>query len=53
MVLQIYIQKVIVIVLSGKGFGLKEAKPSIQTVFNIRNATPIGITGDYHPLLKK
>ena len=40
-------------ILSGKGFGLKEAKPSIQTVFNIRNATPIGITGDYHPLLKK
>lgn len=30
-------------ILSGKGFGLKEAKPSIQTVFNIRNATPIGI----------
>ncbi|HOE38097.1 MAG TPA: Gfo/Idh/MocA family oxidoreductase [Bacteroidales bacterium] len=40
-------------ILSGKGFGLKEARPSIQTVFNIRNATPIGITGDYHPLLKK
>jgi len=40
-------------ILSGNGFGLKEARPSIQTVFNIRNATPIGITGDYHPLLKK
>ena len=26
---------------------------SIQAVFEIRNAKPIGITGDYHPLLNK
>ena len=40
-------------ILSGAGFGLADARPSIQTVFEIRNAKPIGITGDYHPLLNK
>ncbi|MCK9254289.1 MAG: Gfo/Idh/MocA family oxidoreductase [Bacteroidales bacterium] len=40
-------------ILNGQGFGLKEARSSIQTVYNIRNASPIGIVGDYHPLLKK
>ncbi|SEH05328.1 Gfo/Idh/MocA family oxidoreductase [Candidatus Venteria ishoeyi] len=39
-------------ILKGNGFGLKEAKSSIQTVFNIRNAAPVGLKGDYHPLLK-
>lgn len=38
-------------ILSGNGFGLDEAKNSIQTVFDIRNATPSGIKGDFHPLL--
>ncbi len=40
-------------ILSGKGFGLEEARSSIQTVFDIRNATQIGLIGDYHPLLQK
>lgn len=39
-------------ILSGKGFGLNEARNSIQTVFNIRNAEVTGLVGDYHPLLK-
>lgn len=39
-------------ILSGKGFGLGEAKKSIEIVYDIRNAQPIGLTGDYHPLLK-
>jgi UDP-N-acetyl-2-amino-2-deoxyglucuronate dehydrogenase len=39
-------------ILAGRGFGLSEARPSIQTVFAIRNAVPIGIKGDYHPILK-
>lgn len=38
-------------ILSGNGFGLDEAKNSIQTVFDIRNATPKGLIGEYHPLL--
>jgi len=40
-------------ILSNKGFGLKEAKPSIETVFNIRNAKPVGLKGEYHELCKK
>lgn len=36
-------------ILQGKGFGLVDSKPSIQTVYDIRNAKPIGIIGDYHP----
>ena len=37
-------------ILSGKGFGLEEARKSIETVYTIRNSTPIGCTGDFHPL---
>jgi UDP-N-acetyl-2-amino-2-deoxyglucuronate dehydrogenase len=40
-------------ILGGEGFGLTEAKPSIETVYAIRNATPAGIRGEYHPFLKK
>src|SRR6056297_3666428 len=39
-------------ILEGKGFGLEETKKSIETVFQIRNATPVGLRGDYHPILK-
>ncbi|MEA2106187.1 MAG: Gfo/Idh/MocA family oxidoreductase [Bacteroidota bacterium] len=39
-------------ILEGKGFGLEETKKSIETVFQIRNATPVGLKGDYHPILK-
>jgi len=39
-------------ILAGNGFGLSEARSSIQTVFSIRNTTPIGIKGEYHPILK-
>ncbi len=39
-------------ILAGKGYGLKAARKSIQTVYNIRNTEPIGLTGDYHPILK-
>ncbi|MBK8954388.1 MAG: Gfo/Idh/MocA family oxidoreductase [Saprospiraceae bacterium] len=37
-------------ILSGQGFGLEEARCSIQTVHDIRNMEAIGLTGDYHPL---
>lgn len=39
-------------ILEGKGFGLECARQSIQTVYDIRNATPIGKVGDYHPFVK-
>lgn len=39
-------------ILSGGGFRLEEARKSINTVFHIRNSTPLGIRGDYHPFLK-
>jgi UDP-N-acetyl-2-amino-2-deoxyglucuronate dehydrogenase len=37
-------------ILEGKGFGLEDARPTIETVYNIRNATPIGLKGEVHPL---
>jgi len=40
-------------ILSGGGFSLEEARNSINTVYQIRNATPLGKRGDYHPFLKK
>ena len=39
-------------ILEGKGFGLEEARESIQTVYAIRNAEPVGLKGDYHPFVK-
>lgn len=39
-------------ILAGRGFGLEETKSSIEMVYQIRNATPIGLTGDYHELCK-
>ena len=40
-------------ILAGGGFGLEENRIAIETVGAIRNASPIGLTGDYHPLLKE
>ncbi len=40
-------------IIAGKGFGLQDAKPSIQTAYTIRNFKPLGLTGDYHPFCKK
>ena len=40
-------------ILSGKGFGLLEAKNAIETVFGIRNANPVGLKGEYHPYCNK
>jgi len=39
-------------ILSGGGFRLEEARNSINTVFHIRNSSPLGKRGDYHPFLK-
>jgi len=40
-------------ILDGHGFGLEEARPSIQIVHDIRHMEPVGLKGDYHPLAKK
>jgi UDP-N-acetyl-2-amino-2-deoxyglucuronate dehydrogenase len=39
-------------ILSGDGFGLKDARQSVETAYTIRNSKPVGIKGDYNPLLK-
>jgi len=38
-------------ILSGRGFGLEENRVAIETVSTIRNATPLGRQGDFHPFL--
>jgi UDP-N-acetyl-2-amino-2-deoxyglucuronate dehydrogenase len=37
-------------ILGGGGFGIEDARMAINTVYDIRNAEPIGLKGDYHPL---
>lgn len=37
-------------ILDGNGFGLEEARKSIEIVHYIRHMDPIGLKGDYHPL---
>jgi len=39
-------------ILEGKGYGLEAARKSIQTVYNIRNLEPVGIRGNYHPIIQ-
>jgi UDP-N-acetyl-2-amino-2-deoxyglucuronate dehydrogenase len=38
-------------VIEGRGFGLDEARQSVFTAYTIRNAKPIGLQGNYHPIL--
>lgn len=37
-------------ILSDGGFGLDAVRPSIETVFNIRQSAEVGLKGEYHPL---
>jgi UDP-N-acetyl-2-amino-2-deoxyglucuronate dehydrogenase len=39
-------------ILAGRGFGIEEARNCINIVYEIRNAKPIGLVGDYHPMAK-
>lgn len=39
-------------VLEGRGFGLEEARAAIEMVHEIRNAVPVGLVGDYHPMAR-
>jgi len=36
-------------ILAGNGFRISEAKSAIQIVHDIRNQTPVGLKGEYHP----
>ena len=40
-------------ILNGSGYGLEDARVAIQIAQGIRNAKPVGLRGDYHPLCKK
>jgi UDP-N-acetyl-2-amino-2-deoxyglucuronate dehydrogenase len=37
-------------VLKNNGFGLEEARAAVEVVFDIRNAAPQGLSGEYHEL---
>ena len=37
-------------IFQNQGFGIEDARAAIDIVYNIRNATPIGLKGDYHPM---
>ncbi|HUV00481.1 MAG TPA: Gfo/Idh/MocA family oxidoreductase [Bacteroidales bacterium] len=39
-------------ILSGNGFGLRDARESVVTAYTIRNSKPIRLQGDYHPFLR-
>ncbi len=39
-------------ILAGNGFRIEEARQSTDMVHFIRNAKPIGLKGDFHPILK-
>jgi len=40
-------------ILDGNGFRIGEARSSIETVHKIRNCTPKGLKGNYHPILNQ
>jgi UDP-N-acetyl-2-amino-2-deoxyglucuronate dehydrogenase len=40
-------------ILAKRGYGLDDSRQSVETVFGIRNATPVGLKGEYHPLISK
>jgi len=40
-------------ILNGNGFGLGEARNSIEIVSTIRNLKPVGLNGEYHPFCRK
>lgn len=40
-------------ILAGRGFSLEDARQSVEIAYNIRNLKPVGVTGEYHPFLKK
>jgi UDP-N-acetyl-2-amino-2-deoxyglucuronate dehydrogenase len=39
-------------IINGEGFGITDARPSIEIVHAIENSDPVGLKGDYHPYAK-
>jgi UDP-N-acetyl-2-amino-2-deoxyglucuronate dehydrogenase len=39
--------------LAGRGFGIDDARQSIQLVYNIRNSVPVGVNSNSHELAQK
>jgi UDP-N-acetyl-2-amino-2-deoxyglucuronate dehydrogenase len=39
-------------ILAGRGFGLNDARQSVEIAYAIRNAKTEALTGEYHPILK-
>ena len=39
-------------ILTGNGYGLADARPAIETVFDIRRGEVVGLKGDYHPFCR-
>ena len=40
-------------IINGNGYGLEEPRQAIEIVHEIRHSKPIGLKGEYHPLVKK
>lgn len=40
-------------ILAGRGFGIADARPSVEMVHDIRHAALAPLTGDYHPLCQQ
>jgi UDP-N-acetyl-2-amino-2-deoxyglucuronate dehydrogenase len=40
-------------ILNGNGFGIDDARESIELTDRVRNTTPVGLKGDVHPFLQK
>lgn len=40
-------------ILEGEGFGVQAVRSSIQIVSDIRSTTPVGLKGDFHPMISK
>jgi UDP-N-acetyl-2-amino-2-deoxyglucuronate dehydrogenase len=39
-------------IINGGGFGTDQSRPSIETVYTIRNSKPLGLKGEFHPLVR-
>lgn len=40
-------------IISGEGYGLEDTRQAIDIVHDIRHNKPVGLVGDYHPLVAK
>lgn len=40
-------------IIAGNGYGVEDARQSIEIVHDIRNQEPVGLKGEYHPLAKE